>query len=598
MVNEVKEKEVINESEGYTTFGAGPEGRVGSYFYPTGKFGKWFAKFFATKAHPHISQQTSPGNTVLAPLAGDAAVTDVTIRPTDAVGFGVNRTSISDLVTPQVESSRRKRYAEYEKMDDYPEVGAAFDIYADDCTQRDIRGERWKIISDYQVVVDELRELFKTIKLDKTYWDIVRNTVKYGDCFTEAVVDLNQPKKGIQRIKVLNPKYILRVENEYGYLTDFIQELPDKDTWDSFGGQGEDMGKRKYVVLDKNQIIHFKLHTSDPLFYPYGKSMGALAVRAYRSLKMMEDAMLIYRLTRAPERRIFYVDVGQLPASKAEMFMERLKQKFKKEKFYNHTTGNIDARYNPLSADEDFFVPVRGNQGTKIDTLPGAQNLGEVADVAYFRDKLLAALKVPKDFIVEKDKSPERKANLSQLDVKFARTVMRVQHAVENGLESLAKKHLKLKGYPEALISNIRVELPDGSDMFTKRKLDIDEQKARVIQAVVGTQLFAKARILKEYYDLTEQEIEEVLEEKKKELEEEAAAQAEMGGEEGGGSGPGYGEAGGQEGAENAAPTAVPESNEVFNKIRKRLVSEGGNSYKRNKILGRVLNRKNNKEET
>jgi hypothetical protein len=313
---------------------------------------------------------------------------------------------------------------------------------------------------------------------------------------------------------------------------------------------------------------------------------------------MMEDAMLIYRLTRAPERRIFYVDVGQLPASKAEMFMERLKQKFKKEKFYNHTTGNIDARYNPLSADEDFFVPVRGNQGTKIDTLPGAQNLGEVADVAYFRDKLLAALKVPKDFIVEKDKSPERKANLSQLDVKFARTVMRVQHAVENGLESLAKKHLKLKGYPEALISNIRVELPDGSDMFTKRKLDIDEQKARVIQAVVGTQLFAKARILKEYYDLTEQEIEEVLEEKKKELEEEAAAQAEMGGEEGGGSGPGYGEAGGQEGAENAAPTAVPESNEVFNKIRKRLVSEGGNSYKRNKILGRVLNRKNNKEET
>ena len=131
------------------------------------------------------------------------------------------------------------------------------------------------------------------------------------------------------------------------------------------------------------------------------------------------------------------------------MFIERLKEKFKKEKFFDANKGQIDARYNPLSADEDFFVPSRGGNGTKIETLPGAQNLGEVDDVKYFRDKLLASLKIPKDYIVEKEQSPERKANLSQLDVKFARTVSRIQHSIEVGLESIAKRHLKIKGFSD-----------------------------------------------------------------------------------------------------------------------------------------------------
>ena len=154
--------------------------------------------------------------------------------------------------------------------------------------------------------------------------------------------------------------------------------------------------------------------------------------------------MLIYRLHRAPERRIFYIDTGNLPQTKVEMFMERIKAKFKKEKFFNNESGNADERYNPLSAEEDFFVPMKNGQGTKIETLPGAQNLGEIDDVRYFRDKVLASMKIPKDFIVEKDKSPERKANLSQLDAKFAKAVMRVQRDTEVCLETLIKRHLEL----------------------------------------------------------------------------------------------------------------------------------------------------------
>ena len=288
------------------------------------------------------------------------------------------------------------------------------------------------------------------------------------------------------------------------------------------------MAGAAYSTLDRNQIVHFRLRTSDPGYYPYGKSIASLAIRVFRSLKLMEDAMLIYRLARAPERRIFYIDVANMPATKAEMFIEKVKEKFKKEKYYDSNSGTIDARYNPLSADEDFFVPTRGAQGTKIDTLPGAQNLGEVDDVRYFRDKLLAALKVPKDYIVEKDKSPERKANLSQLDAKFARVIGRVQQQVEMGLEQIARRHLALVGYPASLIKELRIQLPDPSDVFTKRKMEIDEQKARVVQAVVGLGIFPKSTIYKEFYDMTDQEIEQMKEELEKEQEEATQQEQEM----------------------------------------------------------------------
>jgi hypothetical protein len=225
---------------------------------------------------------------------------------------------------------------------------------------------------------------------------------------------------------------------------------------------------------------------------------------------MMEDAMLIYRLHRAPERRIFYIDTGNMPQTKVEMFMERVKAKFKKEKFFNTETTNADERFNPLSNEEDFFVPIKNGQGTKIETLPGAQNLGEIDDVRYFRDKVLASMKIPKDFIVEKDKSPERKANLAQLDAKFAKAVMRVQRDAEVGLNTLVKRHLELRQFPKSAIKPLRVTLAPPSDLSEKRKLELAEQKTRVVQAVKGLDLFSNEYIYKNFYNMNELEIEEV----------------------------------------------------------------------------------------
>ena len=206
------------------------------------------------------------------------------------------------------------------------------------------------------------------------------------------------------------------------------------------------------------------------------------------------------------------------------MYIERVKQKFKKEKFWDPATGGISERYNPLSTDEDFFVPTRPNGGTKIDTLPGAQNLGETDDVKYFRDKLLAALKVPKDYIVEKDKSPERKANLSQLDIKFARTVTRLQREIEIGLETLVKRHLTLKRYPSRLVKSIGVNLCPPSDMFEKRRLELDEQKYRVVQAVKGLELFPNEWIYENYFQMSDSDIDKI----KRALEAQAADQMDQ----------------------------------------------------------------------
>jgi hypothetical protein len=291
------------------------------------------------------------------------------------------------------------------------------------------------------------------------------------------------------------------------------------------------------------------------------------------------------------------------------MYIERLKQKFKKEHFYHSSRDNIDARYNPMSADEDFFVPIKGNSGTKIETLPGAQNLGEVDDVKYFRDKLLATLKIPKDYFVEKDKSPERKANLAQLDVKFARTIGRIQSSIESGLESVAKRHLHLKGYSRSIIDDVRIELPESSDMFIKRKLDVDYQKASVVMQVLQLQLFPKEKIYKDYYDLTDEEIEEIEEKMKDQAAEDMEQQqamgmggmpmggAPMGGmpmeggipPEGGEAGP----AGELESDENIPPTTNPkeEREEVYKNLMKEYLTEVKGNDNKTAILSRLIRR-------
>jgi len=511
--------ENLDENAGYTSFpGANTFGQ-GSPL--SGRFAAFFKSFFTTKKKPGRPPAQNP-------YRGDV------VKNADGEADGAIQGSINVVKgatsLPQIEYERRRRYQDYEKMDEYPEIGAALDIYADDATQTHLDGDMLSVETEDERVKDAVEQFVAETDLDKYLWDIMRNMCKYGDCFVENIVDMNNPDAGIQRLKILNPVFIFRREDRFGYLKGFIQEVP-QSTTQAQQYQGAKLDKKNTIQIDRNQLIHFRLHTSDSNYYPYGKSICAPGVRSWKSLRMMEDAMLIYRLHRAPERRIFYIDTGNLPQTKVEMFMERIKAKFKKEKFFNNESGNADERYNPLSAEEDFFVPMKNGQGTKIETLPGAQNLGEIDDVRYFRDKVLASMKIPKDFIVEKDKSPERKANLSQLDAKFAKAVMRVQRDTEVCLETLIKRHLELRQFPKALINPIKIKLAPPSDLSEKRKLELAEQKTRVVQAVKGLMLFSDKHIYKNYYQLNDMEIEQL----ETELAAQAAAQAPPPGQEGAG---------------------------------------------------------------
>lgn len=503
MVNERLDE---NSGPGHTTWNPTRYGDL-SNLYTTGYMAKVFGKFFATEVKRKSAIKDDPRS-----VEGDLLVNP----NSPVVDLGQPGMSYSKGLPfmPEAELNRKRRYDEFEKMDEYPEITAALDIYADESTQKDLRNKRWIIKSNSSEVIEEVERMFKRIRLDRVYWDIVRGTCKYGDSFIEIVANARKMEEGIRKIKVLNPYYILRIEDKFGQLKTFLQEIPERQIT-----QGDWFNSNsKYLELDKNQIVHFRLHTSDPKYYPYGRSIMSGAIRVYRSLKLMEDAMIVYRLSRAPERRIFYIDVGNLPSGKAEQFMETIKMRFKKEKYNNQS--KVDSRHNPLAVDEDFFIPIRGNQGTKVDTLKGAENLGEVDDVKYFRDKLLATLKVPKDYIVEYDKSAERKANLDQLDVKFARVIQRVMQSVGTGFTMIARRHLEMMGFPKSVINELEVVLPDGSDIFIKRKMAVDAQKAEVITNVMATGLFPKSYIYKEFYDMTDTEIEMLMKEAEREQEE------------------------------------------------------------------------------
>lgn len=509
--------ENLEENAGYTAFPGSNTFGQGSPL--SGRFAAFFKSFFTTKRKPGRPPAQDP-------YRGDV-IKNADGEPDGGAIQGSVNVVKGATSLPQVEYERRRRYQDYEKMDEYPEIGAALDIYADDATQTHLDGEMLMVETEDERVKEAVAQFVDETDLDKFLWDIIRNMCKYGDCFVENIVDMNNPDAGIQRLKILNPVFIFRREDRYGYLKGFIQEVPQSTAAAQQYGQGAKLDKRNTIQLDRNQLVHFRLHTSDSNYYPYGKSICAPGVRSWKSLRMMEDAMLIYRLHRAPERRIFYIDTGNLPQTKVEMFMERIKAKFKKEKFFNNETGNADERFNPLAAEEDFFVPMKNGQGTKIETLPGAQNLGEIDDVRYFRDKVLASMKIPKDFIVEKDKSPERKANLSQLDAKFAKAVMRVQRDTEVCLETLIKRHLELRKFPKSLINPIKIKLAPPSDLSEKRKLELAEQKTRVVQAVKGLMLFSDDYIYKNFYNMNPSEIEQL----KSELESQAAQAAPPGGE-------------------------------------------------------------------
>jgi hypothetical protein len=364
---------------------------------------------------------------------------------------------------------RMARYSDFSEMEYTPEIGSALDIYAEESVSSDENGKSLHIFSDNSKIKKILEELFfdtLNIEFNMTSW--VRNLCKYGDFFLFNDVD---PSMGV--INVF-PLPISEVEREEGF--DPNDPMAVRFRWVTQGNQ----------VLENWQISHMRLLGNDA-FLPYGSSVLESARRIWRQLILIEDAMLVYRIVRAPERRVFKIDVGNVPPEDIPGYMEKAQSSLKRAQITDKSTGRVDLRYNPLSVDEDYFIPVRGSEsGTDITSLAGGTMAGETNDVEYIQKKLFAALKIPKAYLGY-DEGLGAKATLSQEDIRFSRTIARIQRTILAELNKVAIIHLYCNGFTDEDLLDFSLKLSNPSTIAQQQKLELFRSRFEIAGSALGT---------------------------------------------------------------------------------------------------------------
>jgi hypothetical protein len=388
----------------------------------------------------------------------------------------------------RLDSDLLSRFSDYEDMDDYPELAAALDILADDSTQPNtpINRTMW-VTSKDATTAQTLDDLFhRTLRFDEEIWEIARNLVKYGNDYEELLVTGN----GVVGLNFLPSPTVRRVEADKGELLGFVQDYKGKYVWtpQEFDQLLKSRGSvpvasnasspsnvaARVTGFEGWEVAHFRLRGKFRRSL-YGYSALEPARWIWKRLVLLEDAALIYRLQRAPERFAFYIDVGDLPPQEALAYVNRVRQQFKKKKWVNPSTGRVDLKFDPLSQDEDFFVPTRkGTDSARIDTL-GAPQWQAMDDIEYFRDKMFAAIKVPKAYLGQE--AGVARAVLSSEDVRFARTVLRIQRELKNGSRKIARVHLSAVGIdPSRVDYELNMTVP--SAVFELAQMEVRNARA------------------------------------------------------------------------------------------------------------------------
>jgi len=388
---------------------------------------------------------------------------------------------------------RMARYSDFSEMEYTPEIGSALDIYAEEAVAADENGNVLHIHSDNTKIKQLLDDLFfDTLNVDFNLTSWVRNLCKYGDHFLFNDVS---PEYGVINAY---PMPISEVEREEGF--DPNDPLAVRFRWVTQGNQ----------VLENWQVSHMRLLGNDA-FIPYGSSVLEPARRIWRQLILLEDAMLVYRIVRAPERRVFKIDVGNVPPEEIPAYMERAQSTLKRASITDQSSGRVDLRYNPLSVDEDYFIPVRGSEsGTDIVTLAGGTVAGETNDVEYIQKKLFAALKIPKAYLGY-DEGLGAKATLSQEDIRFSRTIARVQRTILAELNKIAIIHLYCHGFSDNDLLDFKLKLSNPSTIAQQQKLELFRSRFEAAGAALQTPgLVDKTWVQKNIIRLTEDEISKI----------------------------------------------------------------------------------------
>lgn len=443
-------------------------------------------------------------------------------------------------------SERLMRYQDFQEMEYTPEIAAALDIYADETCAQDDKGRVLHVYSDNEKVKEVLEDLFyNTLNVEFNLRSWARNLVKYGDFFLYNDVS---PEYGVVNAF---PIPVNEIEREENY---------DRDDPFAIRYRWVTLGNR---TLENWEVTHFRLLGND-MFLPYGSSIIEPARRIWRQLILIEDAMLVYRVVRAPERRVFYIDVANVPPENVPMYIEEQRRNLRTNQVVDNQSGRVDLRYNPLSVDEDYFIPVRGgDSGTKIDTLAGGQNTAAVEDVAYIQKKLFAALKIPRAYLGY-DELLSSKATLAQEDIRFSRTINVIQKTMLAELNKLAIIHLYANGYDGEDLQNFTLRLSNPSTVAQQQKLELWRAKFEIggsLPEGMGSAEFVQHTI----WGLSLEEIEAINKQRMKEkiLNASIEAASPEGGEGGGGADLGGGEdlfgGGGEE--EGGGEETPPEEN-------------------------------------
>jgi len=387
---------------------------------------------------------------------------------------------------------RREVFRDYDAMDNDPILASALDIYADECTLKNEFGDVMLIQSDNPKVQEILNNLFYDIlNVEFNLWPWTRNLVKYGDFFLG--------------LEVAEGKGIVNVTPHSVYNTERLERTdPSNPNSVKFKITEDPNGKEEY---ENFEIAHFRL-LADTNWLPYGKSMIENGRRLWKQLSLMEDAMLIHRIMRAPEKRVFKIDIGNIPPTEVDNYMQRIINKMKKVPFIDRNTGDYNLKYNMQNLTEDFYLPVRGgDSGTSIDNLAGLE-YATIEDIDYLKNKMFAALKIPKAYLGYEE-NVNGKATLAAEDVRFARTIERIQRTLISELSKIAIVHLYAQGIQDAEMTNFELKLVNPSTIYEQERVNLWSEKVRLAQDIVGLNMLSKDWVYENIFKVAEGEQDE-----------------------------------------------------------------------------------------
>lgn len=406
-------------------------------------------------------------------------------------------------------------YRDADLMDSFPEIGAALDIISEECSVLSSKGQIVNVYSKSDRIKSVLEELFTNrLDLQITAPMIIRAMCKYGNQFMLLNIDNKLGITGWRQLPVFNVERLENgVENQFAINGSHSNADNKNDMSTKFVWQDEN---NTQVPFRNWQIGHFRLLT-DSLYLPYGVSYLNKARRHWRMLSLMEDMMLIYRLERSIERRVYKIFVGAIDDADVKAYVEDIANNFKRTPIIDPLTGQVDLRKNLLSVDQDIFIPVRDpNAPTPIDTLSAAQNLTAMDDIKFVQNKVLTALRIPKSFLNFEETTGDGK-NLALMDIRFTRTVNRIQQAFLMELTKIASIHLYILGFTDEL-TNFSLSMNNPSTQAEQLEIDNIQKKITAIRDAVsdpgnGIPIMSQTRALKEIMKWSDKDIQNNFEE-------------------------------------------------------------------------------------